>query len=171
MTRPLRQIHRRVFLALGILLPIAFAVGLAARKPVPASSGLPEQITAIKAKFGELEWTRDDLFAEQPITVRLLREQKGTGQYAIAFSPPKNFLKPDLLVYWSAGGTSPGGTNSGGALPDNSILLGAFGPGPLPLPQDVAESAGALLLYSLADGEIVGASKPIRFEATHPAQP
>jgi hypothetical protein len=163
MTRPLRQIHRRVFMALGVFLPIAFAVGLAARKSVPAASELPEPITFINAKFSEPEWTRDELFAGEPIQVRLLREKMGSGQYALAFSASKNFLKPDLLVYWSAGGPGSGATNSSGALPENSILLGAFGPAPLPLPQDVGQSEGTLLLYSLADGEIVSASKPIAF--------
>ena len=33
MTQPLRTIHRRVMMALALLLPIVFAAGLAARRP------------------------------------------------------------------------------------------------------------------------------------------
>jgi hypothetical protein len=47
-------------------------------------------------------------------------------------------------------------------LPDDAILLGSFDPSipmPLPLPQQAANSAGRLLLYSLGDHEIVAVSK------------
>jgi hypothetical protein len=38
MTQPLRMLHRRVMIALAVLLPATFVAGLAARKsPVPAN--------------------------------------------------------------------------------------------------------------------------------------
>jgi len=40
MIRPLRQRHRRIFITLGIFLPLAFALGIAARKSVPKMSAL-----------------------------------------------------------------------------------------------------------------------------------
>jgi hypothetical protein len=61
-----------------------------------------------------------------------------------------------LLVYWVAG--NPGVTN---ALPAEAVLLGAFGREPLPLPEQPLKSAGVLVLYSLADGEVVDVSKPV----------
>jgi hypothetical protein len=93
------------------------------------------------------------------VQVRLLREQNGVGKFAVAFSAAKDFLKPDLLVYWVAGNSSITDT-----LPGNAQLLGAFNSSTtLVLPTGVAMQTGALILYSLADTEIVDVSKPIRF--------
>jgi hypothetical protein len=39
MTRAHRQRHRRLWLALALLLPIVFIAGLLARRPVPVMSG------------------------------------------------------------------------------------------------------------------------------------
>jgi hypothetical protein len=44
-------------------------------------------------------------------------------------------------------------------LPENAILLGAFGPTALLLPEQAAKSGGALVLYSLADGAVVDVSQ------------
>ena len=41
MTQPLRKLHRRVMIALAVLLPAAFVAGLAARRlPAPANPGI-----------------------------------------------------------------------------------------------------------------------------------
>jgi hypothetical protein len=158
MIRPLRQRHRRMVLALGLFLPVAFAVGLAARKPVPTVSELPSALAIAPQRFETVEWQRAGLFTNVPVAVRLLREQKAAGEFAAAFSAPDDFLKPDLLVYWVAGRA-----DLTGALPDNAILLGAFGATPLPLPDGVAKSDGRLVLFSLADGEIESVSAPFRW--------
>jgi hypothetical protein len=158
MIRPLRQRHRRIIIALGILLPVAFAVGIAARKPVPPANELPDALTSAPQSFENLEWGRADLFAKSPVQVRLLRGNNDAGRFAVAFSAANDFVKPDLLVYWVAGNS--GITNT---LPDNAILLGAFTSQPLPLPDDAAKSGGRLLFYSLADNKIVDMSQPIRF--------
>jgi hypothetical protein len=155
MIRPLRQRHRRTFLALGIFLPAAFAIGIAARKPLPQISSLPAEI-APAVRAGADIWSRADLFAKSPVQVRLRRETSGKN-FAVAFSAAKDFVKPDLLVYWSDG--NPNLTN---ALPDNAILLGAFSAPQLPLPTIAEKISGALVLYSLADHEIVDVSKPIQ---------
>ena len=95
------------------------------------------------------------MFAKSPVQVRLLREQKDAGRFAIALSAANGFVKPDLIVYWVEG--NPKIT---GALPANAILLGTFATTILPLSDEVANSSGALILYSLADNEIVDVSKP-----------
>ena len=158
MIRSLRQQHRRTFIALGIFLPIAFAVGLTARQRVPTVAELPAALAATSQKFAAVEWERTDLFAKSPVQVRLLREQKDAGRFAIAFSAAKDFVKPDLIVYWVAGNQSTTDT-----FPANAILLGSFSATALPLSDEVSKSNGALILYSLADNEIVAASKPVRF--------
>lgn len=44
MISPLRQSHRRMFIALGVLLPLVFVVGIAGRKPVPVATHLPVEL-------------------------------------------------------------------------------------------------------------------------------
>ena len=158
MIRPLRRRHRRIFVTLGIFLPVAFAVGIAARKPIPVAGELPSALAAATQAFEKIAWRRDDLFMKTAIQVRLLREHSGAGKFAVSFSAAKYFVKPDLLVYWSAGNIA--NTN---ALPANAILLGAFCSPQLPLPAAAENSKGALVLFSLADNEVVNVSKPIRF--------
>lgn len=158
MILPLRQRHRRMFAVLGVLLPIVFVAGIAARKPVPSVASLPAGLETPSQNFTTTEWVRDDLFAKHTIRVRLLRERVGGGQFAVSFSAPKDFTKPDLIVYWVAGDT---GSNV--VVPDGARLLGAFSAGALALPVEVSNTEGALILFSLADQEIVAISKPVRF--------
>ena len=157
MIRPLRQRHRRTFLALGIFLPVAFAAGLVVRQPVPVEPALPPAIAPALSSFTDEVWSRADLFPKSPVQVRLLREPSGIKNFAVAFAAAKDFIKPDLLVYWLDG--KPGSTD---ALPDRAILLGAFNAPPLPLPVTASKADGVLVLYSLADNEIVDVSNPVR---------
>lgn len=161
MIRPLRQRHRRTFFALGIFLPVAFVFGIFARRPLPEVDALPKEITPATASFATEVWTRADLFPKSPVQVRLLRETSGAGKFAVAFFAAKDFVKPDLLIYWA-----DGYANATNALPDNAILLGAFNSLRLPLPAAAGKTAGALVLFSLADNEIVDVSKPIRINAS-----
>ena len=160
MIRPLRQRHRRMVIVLGVFLPIAFLIGIAARKSVPGMTSLPQELVASPQKFAVTEWERADLFTKTPIQVRLLRESAGAGHFAVEFSAARDFVKPDLIVYWVAG--SPNVTDT---LPDNARLLGVFNSSvALSLPPDAGPDSGVLVLYSLADQEIVGVSKPFALE-------
>jgi len=156
MIRPLRQRHRRTFLALGIFLPVVFAVGIAARKPLPEIKSLPYEISPAIDSFASEVWSRPDLFPKSPVQVRLLRQRSGTGKFAVALSAAKDFVKPDLLVYWLDG--NPNVTD---ALPDYAILLGKLYAPELPLPATTETKYGLLVLYSVADNAIVDVSKPI----------
>jgi hypothetical protein len=159
MIRPLRQRHRRTFLVLGIFLPVAFVVGLAARKPLPEIDSLPSEISPAINLFAVEVWSQADMFPKSPVQIRLMREQIGKGKFAVALAGAKDFVKPDLLVYWLD--ANPNVTN---VLPDNAILLGAFNAPQLPLPATAEKTAGLLVLYSLADNEIVDVSKPIHLD-------
>jgi len=157
MIHSLRQRHRRMVIALGAFLPLAIALGIAARKPVPSMNALPGQLAAAPQPFTATEWERADLFGSAPIPVRLLRERTNSGRFAVTFSSAENFVKPDLMVYWVAGNPSPAD-----ALPDNAQLLGAFDSfTALALPAEAIQQTGVLVLYSLADNEIVETSKPL----------
>lgn len=156
MILPLRQRHHRVFTVLGVLLPIAVAVGIAARRPVPGVATLPAGLGSPTEQSTALVWERGNLFAKAPVRVKLFRAD--TGRLAIVFSAPPDFVKPDLIVYWVAG--NPTLTDE---LPNNAVLLGAFSSGALRLPREAVSEGGSLILYSLADQEVVDVSRPIRF--------
>lgn len=160
MIRPLRKWHHRSAVLLGVLLPVAFLVGIAERKPVPVMDSLPKELAAPPQTFEVTEWERADLFAKTPVRVRLLREGSGMGRFAIAFSADADFVKPDLIAYWI-----PGNPNLTDALPDNALLVGAFNTSvSLPLPVRFASGTGELALYSLADQKLVEVSQPFTFQ-------
>ena len=158
MIRPLRQHHRRMVVTLGIFLPITFAIGIAARRPVVEVDSLPKELAPATVRFESQEWQRADLFVKSPVLVRLMREVTGEGKFAVEFSAAKDFVKPDLIVYWVAENQ-----NNTDKLPDSAVLLGSFSSTPLLLPDEVAKSNGQLVLFSLADNEIVDVSKPTKF--------
>jgi len=155
MIRPLRQQHRRIVIALGLFLPLVFAAGIAARKPVPSAQELPAALRPAPQPLANRVWKLSGLFSNAPVKVHCLREKDST-RLAIRFFAPPGFLKPDLLVYWVAGNAPPAGT-----LPENAALLGEFDSPRLPLPAAAAGGSGVLVLYSLADNEIMDVSKPI----------
>jgi hypothetical protein len=157
MIRPLRQRHRQIVMALGITLPIAFSIGIAARRPVPSMASVPGETSFLRGSAATI-WERSDLFEKTTIQARLLRESGTGGRFALELSAPGNFVKPDLIIYWVAGGSK-----ATEALPNNALLLGTFSLAAFQLPAIMAHEDGRLLLYSLANNEIVDASKPLRF--------
>jgi hypothetical protein len=93
------------------------------------------------------------------IHVQVLRVVSNSGRIALNMSAPRNFVKADLLVYWV-----PAESQFKDTIPDNAVLLGSFVPGqPLHIPPGEAETPGTLVLYSLADQEIVAISKQFAF--------
>jgi hypothetical protein len=103
------------------------------------------------------QWQRLDLFTNMAVRVQLLREASNTNHIAIQMSAPKDFVKADLLVYWL-----PANSTLKDNIPDDAVLLGAFVSGqPLPVLPALTGKPGSLVLYSLADQEIVGTSQPL----------
>lgn len=154
----LRQHHRRTFVFLGVLLPLAFAAGIAGRQTVPETVTLPPELSSSTVQtFTAIEDERGDVFGSSPVKIRLWRDLS-TGQSAVGFSAPMAFVKPDLLAYWITG--QP--TNKA-ELPTDAILLGSFVASPLRLPAEATTAEGSLILFSLADQELVDISKPVRF--------
>ena len=156
MILPLRQLHRRVMITLGIVLPVAFVTGMVERQPTPAMDALPAGL-AVSQNFPAIAWERADFFAQLPVRVRLLRESAKAGRYAVDLIPARDFAKPDVLVYWAPG--NPGLTNG---VPGDAPLIGVMGSGLVfPLPETSSSRPGALMLYSLADDEVLDVSKPL----------
>ena len=157
MILPLRRRHRRMLAVIGVALPCVFILGIAARAPVPLRAAPP---LASDLRNSQTEvWNRSDVFSNVPIGVRLLRGPMSSF-HTIVFLPGRGFGKPDLLVYWVAGTQNPADS-----LPDNARLLGPFPASKdYQLPQ-TEHTEGAVVLYSLADHEIVDWSKPISVNA------
>ena len=154
----LRQRHRRTFTVVGILLPVVFIAGVVARRTVPEPSRLPRELSFTSAQtFTATGNKRDDAFENVPVGVQFWRELS-TGQYAVGFSAPKDFAKPDLIAYWI-----PGKPTNRTDLPANAVLLGSFVATALPLPAEATNTEGALILFSLGNQEIVDISKALRF--------
>jgi hypothetical protein len=154
----LRQRHRRIVFSLGVLLPAVFVIGIAARRPVPVVSSLPAALAPEPSHIDRVVWDRADLWPRTGIRTRLLASPGDGESFAVELSAAKEIVQPDLLVYWI-----PGNPKIASALPGGAVLLGAFvqaKPVALPLPGEAAAGDGVLLLYSLADHEVVATSNP-----------
>ncbi len=147
-----------MFAVLGVLLPVAFAVGIAARKPVPSIANLPAEFKATSQPHAGDDWEYTDIFTNVPVRVHRLRDRTAEGRLAVSLSAEKDFAKPDLLAYWL-----PSHPKATDALPEDAVLLGAFSSPVLPLPEQATKSDGVILLYSLADNEIVDISRRTAF--------
>ena len=157
MIRPLRQRHRVIVLTLSVLLPAGFVLGIATRKAVPLAASLPSTLTGDAPRYGGVLWTREDLWQKSSIRTRLLADTSN-NRLGVELEPREEIARPDMLVYWI-----PGEARNQDKLPDNAVLLGTLTVHPvraLALPPGAGRKTGALVLYSLADQEIVEASKP-----------
>ena len=141
----LRQRHRRMFAVLGVLLPLLFVVGIAVRRAVPQPEALPPELSPQTVTFSATGYERDDLFDKSPVRVRLFRDHEA-GVLAVGLNAAKDFLKPDLMVYWSA--QRPTTSDN---LPPNARLLGVFVSATLVLPPEASTADGHLILFSLAN--------------------
>ena len=147
MTRPLRQRHRYAFILLTALLPVSVVVGLTGRKAVPTTAGLPANLTRQVGPLQEV-WKCPSLFPGRNLEARLLRTAEADS---LAIELTGDVSGPDLLVYWSA-------MASTAELPADAVLLGRFGQ-IAPAPRNVIGRKGQLILYSLANHEVVATSR------------
>jgi hypothetical protein len=143
MIQPLRQMHRTIFFALGIALPVLFIAGLASRHaPLPAV-GTVENKPAQRNRGAEFVLNH----GSAKFTARLVENKKGGQEREFRAIPASEFLAPDVFVYWSE-------TQPGASLSPNAKLLGKLGPDELyRIPSG---SGGYFVLYSVAQNEVVG---------------
>ena len=154
MNRPLRQRHRVMVCTLGVVLPVAFVAGIAARRPVPVADALPSRLASNAKDFGRVVLTKTDIWPGQRIITSLRRDAAGSVAVELMFG---DLVKPDVLLYWAAG--KEGMAVDG--LPENARFLGAPSDGaPLPIPAEARGETGRFVLYSLANHEVVAASSP-----------
>lgn len=160
MIRPLRQRHRVMISTLSVIIPAAFALGISTRKEIPVAPSRPNASAAESGNYTEL-WNRNDLWEKISIRTRLLKSLSNPQGLAVELTSNKQIARPDLLVYWI-----PGQVPMSNSLPDSAFLLGSFDQSAsilFPLPAQAIHQRGALMLYSLADHEIVAVSRSVTF--------
>jgi hypothetical protein len=109
MIQPLRRVHARTFLVLGIVLPILFVAGVRSRPTSPTSPvAQAHTSSAPSARTTTTDGTR--------VTARVFREDTNT---AVEITSTPELLAPDVLVY-----ASP--SESKGEVPADAVLLGTF---------------------------------------------
>jgi hypothetical protein len=154
MIASLRKGHRFMFAVLGMALPVVFVVGLYERKSVPVMALLPAGLVANRPVSGSPVLLKTCAFPRTSASAKLFGTQKG-DELTIQISTGNEPEKPDVLVYWVPG--TPSGLDK---VPTGAFLLGELGSQSLSLP--VGERpTGVLMLYSLADGEVIDVSNPI----------
>ena len=161
MIRPLRQRHRAIVVALGAFLPAAFIFGIASRHSMPLFSALPSNPPHKPVGAYEAMWMREDLWEKSQLRTRLLTDS-AQSTLELEVTAPEPVIKPDMLLYWVAG--NPEINES---LPKDTVLLGAWMQDPantVAVPKVAKARQGRLILYSLADHEIVNVSKPFAFQ-------
>lgn len=153
MIHSLRTGHRRVFMALALLLPLLFAAALVARRP-PTPQPLDPRLRSAEAPFLRTVWQRDGLWEGMRLRTRLLLG--GDGGAYVELEAQEPLRSPKLLLYWAP--ARPAGTQPG---PGSRLLgaLSAIWPQRFELPPGSADN-GVLILYSLGRGR-VQASTPL----------
>jgi hypothetical protein len=143
MIQPLRKMHRIIFFALGIALPVLFIAGLASRHaPLPAVGTVVGKLTQ---RNGGREFVLNR--GSSKFTVRLVENKKCGQEREFLAIPDSGFLAPDVFVYWSE-------TQPEASLSPNAKLLGKLGPGELyRIPSG---SGGYFVLYSVARNAVLG---------------
>jgi len=138
MIQPLRRIHGRMFLALGIVLPILFVAGVRSRRIPTAKAHTETSKSPANAE-------RTILIDGTRLAARVFRDASGS---AVEITSTSELLVPDVLVYASA-------SESKHEVPPDAVLLGSLVSGKTyRLP---SANSRFVLLYSLARKELLGA--------------
>ena len=139
MIQPLRNMHRRAFVALALILPALLLVGLGARHPgtslTPRSPELPATAYLLRESNG--------LWTQHSIATKFYGISDSPNEIYVVLRPMQPLNEPDLLLYWCAN------TPQGNSLPSESILVAPYTADEafaIPLEK---ERAGNLILFSL----------------------
>ena len=154
MIRPLRRLHRWAIAGLAVVLPVVFALGLAARRPNPVST-LPAALAPpASALVGGRSLGR--LWPGLEIEARVGRDPADPARPVLLLIPASPPEAPDLLVYWA-----PEGATASPTLAPGAVLVGSLAgtaPQAFQLPAEAAAESGSAVLYSLAWGRVVAAA-------------
>ena len=153
MIRPLRRRHLRMVVGLAMLVPAVYLTAILVRRPPAFSEALAPELAKTRPA-GDAKAPSVVGWPELPLQIRLLAS--GADRW-IQIAVLEELRHADVLVYWSAAEPS-----SGSPLEEAKFLgvLAGDQPRSYPLPPEAGESAGHLILYCLAHGELLG-SRPV----------
>lgn len=146
MIQPLRKVHRGVFFALLLVLPVLFVAGLLSRHSPPSG---PSHIEAVSSRSIS---DQTAVLGGTKVRIRIFGGHENGSEWQLELSPESPLLSPDVLVYWSK-------TNPTSDLPFDAKLLGSYGPTKrYPLPGQALQEGGQgfVILYSLGWKRLVG---------------
>ncbi len=144
MIQPLRKIHRPVFLILGIVLPVLFISGLAARHAPLSTKDRTKDALERSNVTGGTEFVMNGGSTQHK--VRLVENTMRGSDREFELIPDSEFLAPDVFVYWSL-------TKPESFIGAEAKLLGKFGP-----PERYripADMSGYFVLYSVAQNQVL----------------
>lgn len=147
MIRPLRQRHRLLLASLALLLPLAFALAMLARKSPSRAEVLPPVLRHAVASFEIVLWQSEKLFPNLNFSARVYGDALPPTQFQLELQPQAELHAPDVLVYWS-----PRISGASEALLHEAYLLGTLAGKQKRswiLPQAALHNEGTLLIYSL----------------------
>jgi len=149
MIQPLRKMHRGIFFALFLILPVLFVSGLLSRpkgqsfilRASPISVANLEALSKVSHQTASLAGRRLDVWIRE--------NQTGAGSWNLQLVPDAPLVAPDVLVYWSE-------SDATGSFPAAATCLGAFDYAKqYPLTKQEKEH-GFIVLYSLAQKQVIG---------------
>jgi len=163
MTRSLRRRHRFLIVGLVVVMPVLFGLCLAARRPFPVGNAAAILGTAPGDATGVVVGTIPVHWSIPGITTTFYRDLAG---HVTVRLDSHDMASPDVLVYWSVG---TGTIHE--RLPADARLLGAFSHRQaLPIPEDATGETGRLLLYSLADHQVLALSRTCTLPRDEPTK-
>ncbi len=144
---------------LAVVVPVVFVFGLLARQPDPAPNArIPVPILEDPGDFS-VSVTESRSFGELTgISYRVLGRAAGSPVQAIELANLQAVRYPALLLYWLPG--DQGIVPEAGSLTD-AYILGSWSvttTGVFRLPERAHDEEGSLVLYSMAQGDIVGST-------------
>ncbi|MEL7059054.1 MAG: hypothetical protein AAGN46_03395 [Acidobacteriota bacterium] len=148
MIEPLRRRHRWMLTTLAVALPVGVALALTARPPV-AEGPLPAPLTAGSPETGA---PARDILRAGPVELAVAHLDNRIEVRAT--TPPS---VPEPLVYWTPDVVIEGTRG----LPGDAVFIGPLSmrrllSAPAPAPDATSAARGALTVYSLGHGEVVG---------------
>jgi hypothetical protein len=140
MIQPLRVVHRRAFVALALVLPAIWLIGLGTRHPGFA----PRAHLTDVPDIGNIVRESTNLWQKHAIQSRFYSKSNRPQEIYLVLQPAQELNEPDLLLYWVANAPQ------GNVLPADAQLVAAFTAGKaflLPLGE---KRAGHLVLFGRA---------------------
>jgi len=140
MIQPLRTAHRRIFVALALVLPAILLAGIGARHPRPGPNLHAPEVPATAYLVREA----NGLWRQHAIESKFYSRSDRPRDIYVVLQLAPELNEPDLLLYWAVN------VPQGNSLPSEAQVVGAYISGkafPLPLEK---ERAGHLILFSLA---------------------